>query len=202
MIRTLTIFILLFIIGGGCVSQKNKNQEQATGPRPLRIEQDEKGEAILVFRADGQEPILTQQVGANFRPYLHPIAAPDGKGVLTQYSPGHHKHQTGLYWGFTRVNGRDYFHNPAGGYWRRVSAKVVAATGPQVKWQTVYDLLDEKGEAILTETQNWAMREQNGQFLLDLEWRGEARTDVTIGKYDYGACSCACLGKRVLPARW
>ena len=30
------------------------------------------------------------------------------------------------------------------------------------------------------------MRERNGTFVLDLEWRGEAKTDVTIGKYDYG----------------
>ena len=30
------------------------------------------------------------------------------------------------------------------------------------------------------------MREENGRFLLDLEWRGEAKTDVTVGKYDYG----------------
>ena len=30
------------------------------------------------------------------------------------------------------------------------------------------------------------MREQNGRFVLDLTWRGEAQRDVTIGKYDYG----------------
>ena len=30
------------------------------------------------------------------------------------------------------------------------------------------------------------MRETNGRFLIDLEWRGEAKTDVTIGRYDYG----------------
>src|SRR5688500_20260194 len=42
--------------------------------------------------------------------------------LLTEYSPAHHKHQTGLYWGFTRLNGRDFFHNPQGDYWRRVSA--------------------------------------------------------------------------------
>ena len=53
------------------------------------------------------------------RPYLHPIISPDGKGVLTEYSPGHHKHQTGLYWGFTRINGtgadeetlKEWFYN-------------------------------------------------------------------------------------------
>jgi putative membrane-bound dehydrogenase-like protein len=157
-----------------------------TVPRKLRLIQDEKAGTISVYRAEGKTPILTQNAKPDFRPYLHPIAAPDGKGVLTEYSPGHHKHQTGLYWGFTRVNGRDYFHHPQGDYWRRVSAKIVQATGTEVKWQTVYDLLDSTGTAVLTETQNWAMREQDGKYLLDLEWQGEAKTDVTIGKYDYG----------------
>ncbi|MGV3639868.1 MAG: PmoA family protein, partial [Adhaeribacter sp.] len=185
MIRTFAFFALL-LLAAGCASQKNKDQDQAVHTPLLRMETDENGQVLRVFRAGEPEPILTQQAKADFRPYLHPIAAPDGKGVLTEYSPGHHKHQTGLYWGFTRVNGRDYFHNPSGGYWRRVSAKVVTNQGPQVRWQTVYDLLDEQGQPLLTETQNWVMREDKGRFLLDLEWRGEARTDVTIGKYDYG----------------
>ena len=30
------------------------------------------------------------------------------------------------------------------------------------------------------------MREKNGAIQLDLTWRGEAKTDLTIGKYDYG----------------
>ena len=38
---------------------------------------------------------------------MHPIVSPNGKGLFTEYSPGHHKHQTGIYWGFTRVNGSD-----------------------------------------------------------------------------------------------
>lgn len=185
MIRTFAFFALL-LLAAGCASQKNKDQDQAALTPLLRMVAEENGQVLRVFRAGEPAPILTQHAKADFRPYLHPIAAPDGKGVLTEYSPGHHKHQTGLYWGFTRVNGRDYFHNPSGGYWRRVSAKVVTDQGPQVRWQTVYDLLDEQGQPLLTETQNWAMREDKGRFLLDLEWRGEARTDVTIGKYDYG----------------
>ncbi len=106
--------------------------------------------------------------------------------MVTEFSPDHHKHQTGLYWGFTRVNGRDYFHNPQGDYWRRVSFTVTQASGNEVRWQTVYDLLDEAKNAVLTETERWSMREENGRFLLDLEWRGEAKTEVTVGKYDYG----------------
>ncbi|WP_128546962.1 PVC-type heme-binding CxxCH protein [Larkinella soli] len=152
----------------------------------LRLVQDEKAGTISVLRVGGKEPILTQNAKPDFRPYLHPLIAPDGKGLLTEYSPGHHKHQTGIYTGFTRINGRDYFHHPQGDYWRRVSAKVVKATGPEVRWQTVYEMLDSTGRAVMTETQNWAMREQNGRYLLDLEWNGEAKTEVTVGKYDYG----------------
>src|SRR4051812_17686136 len=82
----------------------------------LRAVQDESTETIRIFRGNETKPIVTQQAKANFRPYLHPIEAPDGKGVLTEYSPGHHKHQTGIYGGYTRVNGRDYSHHPDGGY--------------------------------------------------------------------------------------
>ena len=67
-----------------------------------------------------------------------------------------------------------------------MSATVLQANGEEVRWQTVCDLLDESGQAVLTETQRWAMREKNGAIQLDLTWRGEAKTDVTIGKYDYG----------------
>jgi putative membrane-bound dehydrogenase-like protein len=153
---------------------------------PLRLVHNTSAGTLTVYPATGETPLLTQHARPDFRPYLHPIAAPDGKGVLTEYSPGHHKHQTGLYWGFTRVNGRDYFHHPEGTYWRRVGVEVLAAAGPEVRWRTVYDLLDSTGTAVLTETQTWAMRQQHGRYLLDLEWAGEAQTDVTIGKYDYG----------------
>ncbi|MEM7232057.1 MAG: PVC-type heme-binding CxxCH protein, partial [Planctomycetota bacterium] len=157
--------------------------------QPLRVEQDQNAGTISVFREGEPKPILVQNARKDFRPYLHPIVAPDGKGVLTEYSPGHHRHQTGLYWGFTRVNGRDYFHHPEGTYWRRADFKVLQSKGggqAKVSWRTVYDLLDAKGEAVLTETQTWSMEEQGNEYVLDLEWVGEAKVDVTIGKYDYG----------------
>ena len=198
--RWVWALVTLMMLGYGCNLQRTKDQEKgAAVHESLRVVQNDEASTISIYRADGKEPILTQNAKADFRPYLHPVQAPDGKGLLTEYSPGHHKHQTGIYWGYTRVNGRDYFHNPQGNYWRRVSARVVEASGPQVKWQTVYDLLDEDGKAILTETQNWTMREQEGKFLLDLEWRGEAKTDVTIGKYDYGGLFVRMPWKQDIP---
>jgi hypothetical protein len=38
----------------------------------------------------------------------------------------------------------------------------------------------------LTETQNWAIEETCGKYILDLEWRGEAKTDLTLGKMYVG----------------
>ena len=165
----------------------NSNEGESPSTQThLSIQIDTDAGTISVFRADEDEPILTQNAAPDFRPFLHPIATPDGQSEVTEFSPGHHKHQTGLYWGFTRVNGRDYFHHPEGDYWQRVSANVLEADGPTVRWQTVYNLLDSTSAAILTETQIWSMRETDGRFLLDLEWRGEAKTDITIGEYEYG----------------
>jgi putative membrane-bound dehydrogenase-like protein len=194
----LAIFVVLTLIGTGCRSARLGQSDQPTSLPPgpgLTIRHDERAGTIAIFRAGRSEPILVQNAAPHTRPYLHPIATPDGRGVITELSPAHHKHQTGLFWGFTRVNGRDYFHNPGEEYWRRVSATVSegSRTAPNndVRWQTSYDLLDEAGRAVLTQTERWTFREvaaagSSGRFELDLEWRGEAKTDVTIGQYDYG----------------
>jgi hypothetical protein len=201
--------------------------------REMRIKQNQKLGTISIYRAGGGLPILTQNARSDHRPYIHPIIAPDGKGPITEYSPGHHKHQTGLYWGFTRINGnnelvpegqlsswfygrefrnfqkadgswekierspekkkeiaravgRDYFHNPGPEYWELDSSTVVDSMGEKVSWQTVYNMLDENGNTIMVETQKWTMRLTEDQYILDLEWLGDAKTDITINKFEYG----------------
>jgi hypothetical protein len=156
--------------------------DSVPGKRMLRAEQDERTGAIAVYRDGGKEPILTQSALRDERPYLHPIVAPDGKGLLTEYRPSHHPHQTGIFWGFKFLNGREFFMHWKDDYFRRVSAGVIRREGEQVRWQTVYDLLDEKGNVVMTETQNWSMQEPGGKYVLDLEWKGEAKTDITFGK--------------------
>ena len=184
--RRLLILLLVPVILFACNTPNLPAEGMAATESPLSAVIDEEAGTITISREGESEPIVTQQAALDHRPYLHPIVAPDGEGVFTEYSPGHHRHQTGIYWGFTQVNGRDYFHNPQGDYWRRVSARVLAANGPKVAWQTVYDLLNEEGEPVLRETQTWSMTEQDGRYYLDLEWRGDAIEDVTIGEYDYG----------------
>ena len=152
----------------------------------LTLRQDEATNTISVYRENSKEAILTQNARPDFRPYIHPIVAPDGKGVLTEYSPGHHKHQTGLYWGLKQINGRDFFHNPGAAFWRKLSSKVLVAKGESVKWTTVYQLLDAEGKPMMNETQVWTMRDGDGRYLLDLEWKGEGLVDLTMSKQPYG----------------
>ena len=152
----------------------------------LRLQKNQENSTIQVFLEGSERAIVTQHARPGFRPYIHPIVAPDGKGILTEYSPGHHKHQTGLYWGFTRVNGRDFFHNPGKDYWQRRELKILKAEGPQASWQTVYDLLDVKGKTILTETQTWTVEEKQGEYIMDLVWQGKANQNVKVSEYKYG----------------
>lgn len=152
----------------------------------LTLRQDSAANTISVYRDNVAAPVLTQNARPDFRPYLHPIVSPDGKSVLTEFSPSHHKHQTGLYWGLTRVNGRDYFHNPDNSYWRRVSSEPIIPQGNEVRWSTVYHLLDDAGQPIMAETQVWTMRDSGDRYLLDLEWKAEGLVDVTVARYDYG----------------
>ena len=153
----------------------------------LRLQHDEAAGTIQVYREGSGEPILTQVAPRDNRPYLHPIVAPDGKGVLTEYRPSHHLHQTGIFWGLKMVNGRDFFMKWQGDYYRRVSAKVLDPRGRRVRWQTVYDMLGEDGSTIMTETQTWSMADVGGRYVLDLEWKGQAKADITLGKYYVGS---------------
>ena len=176
--RSITLFVITLLVASSAIAAD------------LQVRQDTEAGTISIYRVGEDEPILTQNARPDFRPYIHPIVAPDGRGVLTEYSPEHHKHQTGLYWGFTQVNGRDYFHHPEETHWRLVSAMVMkpesSRTDQNVRWQTIYDLLDADGQAVLQETQTWTMRERDGSYILELNWSGTAYTDVTIGEFDYG----------------
>ncbi|MBL9213316.1 MAG: PmoA family protein [Opitutaceae bacterium] len=154
--------------------------------RPLVLREDPAAQTISVLRAGEATPLLTQNAGAGMRPYVHPLVAPDGNGLLTELAPSHHRHQTGLYWGLTRLNGRDYFHNSGADYWRRVGSRIIAGQGEEVTWVTEYHLLGADGQPVMLETQRWSMRDLGTRYLIELEWTGAALADLTIDEYAYG----------------
>ena len=197
-----------FILMSACHSSNSPNKV-ASG---FQLVQDDNAGTISVYRQGRTDPLVVQNARPNMRPFLHPIMAPDGNGSLTEMAPGHHKHQTGVYWGFTRVNGgnapmdtikkwfyrqdipepiqqqigRDYFHHNGEGFWERVSMTTLIDSGDQVKWKTVYHLLDDNGEAIMRESQTWLFQEVDQKLLLSLEWEGTALQEITVNEFDYG----------------
>ena len=79
--------------------------------------------------------------------------------------------------------------------WRLVALTVIQAEGKSVSWRTVYDLLDDRGGEVLRETQTWALQEGDGaSILLDLEWMGEARSEVVFGGEGFWRAGCADCG--------
>lgn len=184
----ISYLIVIFFIAFGCGQSKEKAKEKALSTvDKLLIRMDSSNEQLMVYKkTDLINPLLVQTVNAQFRPYIHPIVAPDGKGILTENSPDHHQHQTGIYWGFTHVNQRDFFHNPGADHWKKVAVNIVENEGETVSWQTVYEMLDSLGKPLMTETQTWSFQVLGEQYFLDLEWNGRAEKDITLGKYDYG----------------
>ena len=106
-----TFFSLVIVCAGFRCSSQDTKQYGSINETNLKVKQNKELGTIEIYRADGKMPIVTANAKKDHRPYIHPIIAPDGKGPVTEYSPGHHKHQTGLFWGFTRVNGNFDIHS-------------------------------------------------------------------------------------------
>jgi|SRR5690625_350249 len=188
--KTLRLFII-FSIFLQCVISQGFSQDSFTSDLSrLHVLKDNDSGTINVYQENNTEPILVQNAQDKIRPFIHPIIAPDGNGILTEYRPGHHTHQTGIFWGLKEVNGRDYFMAcctpETEGYYRKLSSEILLDNGSEVRWQTVYDLLDEYGKTILTETQIWSMKKENEKYILDLQWIGLAKTDITIEEFYVG----------------
>lgn len=200
MLRTIVLFIIVAISFCYC-DTAHKAQKKGSVEERFQLRYDKEAATISVFRTGSEKAVLTQVVKPDERAYIHPVTAPDGNGILTEYRPEHHPHQTGIYWGLKLVNGRDYFMKWQSDYWRRVSANVITDQGYRVSWQTVYDLIDEKGNVTLTETATWSLQQHNGKYFLDLEWKGAARTDITFGKFYVGGLFIRMPWKKGTPAR-
>jgi hypothetical protein len=150
--------------------------------------QDKKNRRWALSRTGGKTPLMVFNLPEDGRPFLHPLLAPDGDGILTEYSPGHHKHQTGLYVGFVKINGRDYFHNRGKEYFMQDGDPAAITESDKAAATLLFktQLLSEEGKPLLTELQDWTIEDRTSHYILDLALSYEAKEDVTFAKHDYG----------------
>ena len=150
------------------------------------------GEGIDIVDGDGAT-VLAQHVGASDRPYIHPIQAPGGAGVLTENAPGHHPWQHGLYVGLNDVNGVGFWteglhpKRPTGdGAFSSRLLGHAEASDDRARWTVATDYLDEQGEAILSDVQRWSLTASADRLELDMDWTLTAQRDLVFGEYEYG----------------
>ena len=149
--------------------------------------------SISFLRPGTDDELVVQQARPGHRPYLHPLHAPDGRGVLTQDSPAHHPWQHGLYIGLNDVNGT--------GFWMESLYESCRATdgtihprpldpsevcGDTARWTVVSEYRDAAGRPMMAEGQRWTLRAARDEYVLDFEWSLEAAIDLRFGRYDYG----------------
>ncbi|WP_114750672.1 DUF6807 family protein [Pleomorphovibrio marinus] len=178
--KSILVMILVYALAFPACHQRESTEDEI-----LHIAKETEKE-IAVYKAGDGSPILVQNLLPNKRPYLHPIQAPDGKGLLTEFQPSHHLHQTGLYWGLKEVNGRDFFMNWEEDHWRKVAAKILQPKGETVSWESTYEMLDEDQEVMMVESQVWEIVAQDHILIMDLLWTGEAVKDLKMGQFYVG----------------
>ena len=84
------------------------------------------------------------------RPYLHPVCDASGRQVLTEDRPKDHPWQHGIFTGFHRVNGFNYWKEDEGRQ-RLVEIREVKEEAEFVGWTAIVELAAPGGEAVLEE---------------------------------------------------
>ncbi|QHW32303.1 hypothetical protein GZH47_16810 [Paenibacillus rhizovicinus] len=155
----------------------------------LRAESTET--CIRIYRGNEAVPILEQHAQSDKRPYIHPILAPDGNGILTEDVPSHHPWQHGLYIGLNDVNGVGFWtegllNDPNDGSFRPLPLQPAVVDGCRVSWEVETLYLDPAGKPLLMELQQWRLEDQGGRYSIDFDWSLKAAVDLTFGQYAYG----------------
>ena len=155
----------------------------------LRVDQTE-GE-IAIHRGEERDPILVQHAETDHRPFIHPIVAPDGKGVLTENAPPHHLWQHGLYIGLNDVNGVGFWKEGIRGDETDGTFHPGPLAGPtadqnRAMWEVKCSYRAPDGSDLFEESQAWRFTDLGDCYEIDLDWTIQASVELTFGEYPYG----------------
>ncbi|MCC7492634.1 MAG: PmoA family protein [Fimbriimonadaceae bacterium] len=139
------------------------------------------------------QPLLVQHAPGGGRPFIHPLAPPDGRGCLTEVMPAHHLWQMGLYTGLHGVNGVDFWTaglSSAGlehdGTFHPEPLSTPQVSGDSVAWTVICGWRAPSGQLLLVERQHWCWQPRGAQTHLDLRWTLSAACDVSFDQCSYG----------------
>jgi len=170
-----------------------KPKEPAKRTGQIKIESTAKG---LIVR--GQPPGHTEWIElasyvmeTNSRPYLHPLRDASGRVTLTEDRPADHPWQHGIFTGFHRVNGFNYWKEDEGKQ-RFVRLLDSTEASDRVTWSALVELVAPNGKVVLEEEDTITIHapESADTYVIDFDLLLRAKEqDVNFGKFFVGGLS-------------
>ena len=159
----------------------------------IKVESKEK---MLVVRAqpagkDDWIELATYVTETNLRPYLHPLRDASGRVVLTEDHPADHPWQHGIFTGFHRVNGFNYWKEDEGKQ-RFVRLLDLKEASDRVTWRALVELVAPNGNVVLEEEDTITIHspESSDAYLIDFDLLLRPKEqDVNFGKFFVGGLS-------------
>jgi len=185
----------------------------APEPRPVDDNQGgrikvERAEGRLDFRVRGPDQkqwidLASFVMKPNARPYLHPVRDAKGKEILTEDKPADHPWQHGIFTGFHRVNGLNYWKEDQGRQ-RFVRLMDLKEMSDRVSWRALVELVAPNGEVVLEEEDAITIYapEDADTYIIDFDLLLRARPrdkDVNFGKYFVGGLAVRMPWDKVNP---
>ena len=153
----------------------------------------ERTESRLNIRArkpasDAWFELASYVMDAKSRPYVHPLRDPSGSVVLTEDRPADHPWQHGIFTGFHRVNGFNYWKEDEGK--QRFSKLLdVKEAADSISWRALIELVAPDGTVVLEEEDSITMHapESADACLIDFDLLLRAKgQNVSFGKFFVG----------------
>ena len=174
----------------------NTSRPRASEPR-IKVERADQRLNVRT-RLPGNESwidLATFVMDPELRPYLHPLRDPSGRVVLTDDRPDDHPWQHGIFTGFHRVNGFNYWKEDQGKQrFVRLLEGGAAAAGraadsDRVSWRALVEYIAPDGAAVLEEENaiTFHAPESADAYIIDFDLLLRAKErEVNFGKFFVG----------------
>jgi len=132
--------------------------------------------------------LATYAMKTNARPYLHPVRNASGQVVLTEDRPKDHPWQHGIFTGFHRVNGFNYWKEDEGQQ-RFVRLLDSKESDDRVSWRSLIELAAPDGKVVIEEEDAITIHapESTNAYVIDFDLLLRAKEqEVSFGKFFVG----------------
>jgi putative heme-binding domain-containing protein len=181
------------VIPGAPEIRKTKTSETSNSTSRIKTESSE-GKLTVRAQLPGHGDwieLATYIMQTNSRPYLHPVRDASGRVVLTEDKPADHPWQHGIFTGFHRVNGFNYWKEDEGKQ-RFVRLLDSNQSSNSVSWRALVELVAPDGDVVLEEEDAITIHapESSDVYVIDFDFLLRAKgRDVHFGKFFVGGVS-------------